>query len=170
MKYEFKYQCYWLKVLFCGLFIAIWIVIQIAIKDLFPNEWIYWFFGGVMTVSISVLCFSVAKKMKCFEKTGTFTKTDDGYKLIMKREIAFKNVNRICAWKADVFGMNVWFLQIEAEKRIKIVSVPLTDEQTFVNVSLFPIWNQIVKDNKNLVQEKDDNGEGMPYDYSVKKK
>lgn len=65
-----------------------------------------------------------------------------------------------------MYGTEAWFLLIESEKKIKLVSRPLTKKQRFVNVDLYKIFNQILKDNPDLKKEKNTDGTVIPYFYS----
>lgn len=86
--------------------------------------------------------------------------------MVIGKTYLFKDVERLCAWKSNIYGTNLWFLQIEAEKKIKIISKPLINEQTFVSVDLYKIYNQILTDNSDLKQEKNIDGTVIPYFYS----
>lgn len=46
------------------------------------------------------------------------------------------------------------------------VSRPLTKKQAFVNVDLYKIFNQILKDNPALKKERNSDGTVIPYFYS----
>ncbi|MCI5655771.1 MAG: hypothetical protein SOT80_04975 [Candidatus Pseudoruminococcus sp.] len=166
MNIDFQYQRFYLRYGFCGLFIAIWILISPILSETFAMPWIFWLISVIVTITIITIYLKLTEHSSWFNKTGSFEKTDYGYKLVIGKTYLFKDVERLCAWKSNIYGTNLWFLQIEAEKKIKIISKPLINEQTFVSVDLYKIYNQILTDNSDLKQEKNIDGTVIPYFYS----
>lgn len=166
MNIDFQYQRFYLRYGFCGLLIVIWIIISPILAEAFAAPWIFWLISAIVTITIITIYLKLTEHSSWFNKTGSFEKTEDGYKLVIGKTYSFKDVKRLCAWKSDIYGTALWFLQIEAEKKIKIISKPSISKQTFVGVDLYKIYNQILMDNPDLKQEKNTDGTVIPYFYS----
>lgn len=125
-----------------------------------------WFVCAIVTIAIITIFSKLTDNISWFNKIGSFEKAEDGYILTLTKSYSFKDVKRLCAWKSNIYGTKLWFLQIEAEKKIKVISKSLTHEQTFADVDLYMIYNQILRDNPELKQEKNIDQTVIPYFYS----
>lgn len=166
MKVDFIYQKFYLRIGLCGVFVLMWIVISQFMVDMFNTSWLYWIVCATGTITIMILFYKHTENSSWFNKAGSFEKMEAGYLLTLGKTYQFKDVKRLCAWRSNLYGTESWFLLIESAKKIKIVSRPLTKKQAFVNVDLYKIFNQILKDNPNLKKEKNIDGTVIPYFYS----
>ncbi len=120
---------------------------------------------AIVTITIMTSFYKLTENSPWFNKVGSFEKTEAGYLLTLGKTYQFKDVKRLCAWKSDLYGTKLWFLLIESEKKIKVMSKPLIDEQTFESVDLYKIYHQILKDNPDLKSERNADGTALPYFY-----
>lgn len=166
MKVDFTYQRFYLRTGLCGVFVLMWIVISQFMVDMFNTSLLYWIVCATVTIAIMISFYKLTENSSWFNKMGSFEKTEVGYSLTLGKTYQFKNIKRLCAWRSNLYGTEAWFLLIESEKKIKLVSRPLTKKQRFVNVDLYKIFNQILKDNPDLKKEKNTDGTVIPYFYS----
>lgn len=166
MKIDFIYQRFYLRIGLCGVFVLMWIVISQFMVNMFNASWLYWAVCAIVTIAIMTSFYKLTENSPWFNKVGSFEKTEAGYLLTLGKTYQFKDVKRLCAWKSDLYGTKLWFLLIESEKKIKVMSKPLIDEQTFESVDLYKIYHQILKDNPNLKNERNADGTALPYFYS----
>ena len=116
MKTEFKYQRYFLRTAICGLFVLLWIIVSSLFAERIRYPWVFWILSAAVTVVIMVIYYRKTETCRAFVKTGTFEKTESGYRLIKGREYRFAEVKRLCAWRGNLYGTMFWTLQIEAER------------------------------------------------------
>jgi hypothetical protein len=165
MKKEFEFQHYykrWLGALPC-LFIAI--ALDCLLDLLSLSNIVY--FGLCIAIMFALLIayYINSEKLKLFYGTGYYWTEDDVLFIQAdKKTYEISNITELSGYVKSLYGSSYTEIIIKVEqKSLKLFSIPLEQDQTFKDSSLYSLYRAILSNSPDLQPTKDMFGHDEEY-------